>query len=183
MDINDLRSEWHNAGTGDVDVEKLKLMTKVNQHPVLKKLRTELFVNALVLIAFLSIYYDGFDGDKKPLLINAFLIASVIIYIGNNVFGYILIRNPVKAENIYVSIERHVGVLKRLSITTILSSILYATTFTLFFTVSLPSSPKKYIAIAVMILIFGAERYFNYMRWQEKIDHFRQLLNEFKNVD
>lgn len=183
MDINDLKSEWQNAGNSSVDVEKLKLMTKVNQHPALKKLRTELLFDALVLTAFLILYYDGFDGDKKPILVNVFLIASILIYIGNNVFGYILIKNPVKAENILTSVERHFVVLKRLSITTVIASVLYAITFTLFFTISLPATPKKYIAIAVMIIIFGAVRYAYYKRWQEKIDHFRQLLSEFNYVD
>lgn len=183
MDINDLKSEWQSAGNSSVDVEKLKLMTKVNQHPALKKLRTELFFDTLILTAFLVFFYDGFDGNKKPILVNAFLIASILIYIGNNVFGYILIKNPVKAENILASLEQHVVVLKRLSVTTIIASVLYATTFTLFFTISLPSSPKKYIAIAVMIIIFGAVRYANYKRWQNKIDHFHQLLNEFNHVD
>ncbi|WP_221392371.1 hypothetical protein [Dyadobacter sp. NIV53] len=183
MDINDLKSEWQNAGNNFVDEEKLKLMTKINQHPGLKKLRTELFFDAIILTAFLIFYYDGFDGDKKPILINAFLIASILIYIGNNVFGYKLIKNPVRAENILASVERYILVLKRLSITTIIASVLYATTFTLFFTISLPSTPKKYIAIAVMVLIFGSVRYAYYKRWQQKIDHFRQLLNEFNNVD
>ena len=182
MDINDLKSDWKNIGEGSVDEQTLKLMTKVDQHPALKKLRLELLVNTAILVAFLAVYYDAFDGHNKPLSVNILLIMSAILYTINNVVGYLMIKHPIRANNILTSIQNQVSLLRRLSITTLISSILYSITFIAFFTVSIELNTKKYILLAVMIIIFAASRYFTYKSWLERVDHFSQLLSDFKDL-
>ena len=182
MDINDLKSDWQNAGSDYIDEQNLKLMTKVNQHPALKRLRLELLFYTIILTAFLAVYYDAFDGNNKPFWVNFLLVSSLLLYLINNLVGYFLIKNPVRANNIFSSVQKQVFILKRLSLTTLVASVLYSITFIAFFTVTVELNQKKYILLAVMILIFVTTRYFAFKNWLERVDHFSQLLSDFKDI-
>lgn len=180
MEIDDLKSDWKNAGKNVIEEDGLKRMTSINHHPTLKKIRRELLINTLILVGFLAVYYDAFDGQNKPIWLNMLLVTSACLYTINNFIGYLMIKNPVKAGNILVSIRKQVLLLRRLSITTLLSSVLYSITFIAFFSITIEFSPAKYIILAVMVIIFVVTRYFSYKRWIDQINHFGQVLTDFK---
>ena len=67
MELDDLKSGWQNAG-GDLKSETdLQRMTRIANHPSIKKIRTKLIIESIVLLLILFIYYDWFDGNKKQL--------------------------------------------------------------------------------------------------------------------
>jgi len=179
MDINDLRAEWQNAGGGLVNEEKLRLMTKISQHPTLKKLRIKLILETVFLTILLFVYYDGFDGDKKPLYANVLLVLSILLYITNNVVGFLYIKNPVRANNISLSVQNHIIVLKRMSVFSLLSSVIYAVTLLFYFSVSIKFTSLKYVLVIILILSFAAVFYFSYKKWKNKIDHFSHVLSMY----
>ena len=179
MDIDDLKADWQNAGGEIVNDEKLKLMTRISQHPTLKKLRIKLILETVFLTVLLFVYYDGFDGDKKPLYANALLVSSVLLYIANNVLGFLFIKNPIRAENISLSIQKHVITLKRLSIFSLLSSVVYAVTLIFYFSVSIKFTSFKYVLLSLLIFSFTAIFYFSYIKWKDKIDHFSRVLSMY----
>jgi len=179
MDINDLRAEWQNAGSGSVSEETLRLMTKISQHPTLKKLRIKLILETVFLTILLFVYYDGFDGDKKPLYANALLVLSILLYITNNVLGYLFIKNPVRANNISLSVQKHLLVLKRMSIFSLLSSIFYAVTLLFYFSNSIKFTSSKYLLVVILVLIFAAVFYYSYKKWKNKIDKFSREMSMY----
>jgi hypothetical protein len=179
MDINDLKSDWQNAGKTSLNEEHLKMMTQVNQHPILKKLRLRLILEAILLSGFLLVYYDGFDGDRKPMYINILLVASVIFYIANNLLGYYFVKNPVLAHTMRLSVQNQVRVLKRLSVFSLSSSAIYATTLCIFLASSIDFTTKKYLCLAVVILAYGLLFYTSFRTWKSKIRYFEKLSTEF----
>ena len=58
MELNDLKSGWQNAGGVFKSQEDLQRMTKVTNHPSLKKIRAKLIAETIGLTLFLFIYYD-----------------------------------------------------------------------------------------------------------------------------
>jgi uncharacterized membrane protein len=181
MDINDLKADWKNAGGSSINEANLKIMTKINEHPTLRNIRIKLIIEAIALIILLLIYYDGFDGAKKPWFLNLSLVFSILIYITNNVLGYFFTKNPIRADNISLSIHNQILVLRRLSVFSILSSVFYASTLIMFFSVSIKFTTIKYFLLACVILIFAIMFYFSYKKWQTKIDHFSHLLSGYLN--
>ena len=177
MDINDLKLDWQNAGAGSVSEEQLRLMTKISQHPTLKKLRIKLILEAVFLTILLFVYYDGFDGDKKPVYANVLLVLSLLLYITNNILGFLFIKNPVRGQNISLSVQRLAIALKRMSLFSLLSSIVYTATLLFFFSVSIEFTSQKYVLLGLMIISFATISYFSYKKWKKKIDHFSRVLS------
>jgi len=179
MDINDLKADWQNAGSELVNEEKLKLMTKISQHPTLKKLRIKLILETVFLTVLLFVYYDAFDGDQKPMYANLLLVSSVLLYLANNVLGFLFIKNPIRAENISLSVQKQVLTLKRLSVFSLLSSSIYAVTLIFYFSVSVKFTSFKYVLLSLLIFSFTAIFYFSYKKWKNKIDHFSRVLSMY----
>ncbi|TDE17556.1 hypothetical protein [Dyadobacter psychrotolerans] len=179
MDIKDLKAEWQKAGSGSVNEETLKLMTKISQHPTLRKLRIKLISEAIFLIILLFVYYDGFDGDKKPIYVNVLLVLSILLYITNNFLGFLFIKNPVRGNNIIVSLQKLCLVLKRMTVFSLLSSTIYAATLIFYFSVSVEFTFLKYILLGTMMLIFVIISFFSYKKWKQKIDYFSHVLSAY----
>jgi len=179
MDINDLKADWQNAGGSSINEENLKIMTKINKHPTLKNIRIKLIIEAVALTTLLFLYYGAFDGAKKPWFVNLSLVFSILLYITNNVLGYFLTKNPIRADNISQSVQNQILVLRRLSVFSILSSVFYTSTLLMFFAVSIKFTSIKYILLASLIFIFAATFYFSYKKWKTKIDHFAHLLSGY----
>lgn len=179
MEIDDLKSSWQESGGKPISPEQVKQMTKINQHPVLKKIRFKLLFEALLLCALLLVYYDGFDGDKKPFVVNLLLVICIVIYISNNVLGYLSLRNPVKADNLVLSIQTHISILKKLSVFSLLSSMLYAGSLLLFFASSIAFTQQKYTLIAALVIFTVGMFFFSIRSWKNKIQRFQKLLDEF----
>ena len=73
MELTDLKSGWQNAGEAFKNEADLLNMTRITNHPSLKKIRMKLIAETIFLLFFLVIYYDWFDGDKKTVLCKCFI--------------------------------------------------------------------------------------------------------------
>lgn len=49
MELNELKSGWQNAGGNYRTEADLERMTKLNQHPTLKRIRIKLIIETVVL--------------------------------------------------------------------------------------------------------------------------------------
>ena len=176
MDFNDLKAEWQNAGSGSIDEKSLRIMMKVIQHPTLKKLRLKMFIEAVLMTLVLFVYYDGFDGDKKPFYVNFLLVVAIVCHIMNNMIGYMFIKNPITADSILSSMRNLVITLKRMSIMSMIFSIIYACALLFFFTSSIVFTPKKYVLLAIMIVTSISVFYFSFKDWKAKIGHFEKII-------
>ena len=182
MDIDDLKSNWKNLGNESFSEKQLQMMTKVNNHPTLKKLRLKLIIEAGFLTTLLFVYYDGFDGHTKPFWSNSLLIICVLFYITNNVFGYFQIKNPIQGNNILNSVQNQIKTIKRLTLFSAVCAILYAITLLVFFSVSIEFTPSKYMMLVGLIITFAVMFYFSFKSWKKRAGHFNKLLNEFEDI-
>ena len=134
MELNDLKSGWQNAGGAFKNKADLQRMTKVVNHPSLKRIRIKLIAETIGLVLFLFIYYDWFDGDKKPFYENIVLVVGILLYIFNDVIGYISITRPVMEANLKLSIQHYLMRIKRLSVFSLIVSFIYSVSIIIFFT-------------------------------------------------
>jgi len=87
MELEDLKSDWQNGLIAEKSEDDLQKMTRITNHPTLKRIRTKLIIETISFVLFLVVYYDWFDGDKKPFYANAFLVVSLLFFIANDVVG------------------------------------------------------------------------------------------------
>lgn len=179
MNIDDLKSDWHRAGSESLSEKELAVMTRVRNHPSLRKLRIKFMTEIVALAALLLLYYDGFDGAQKPLLVNILLVLSIALYLVNNVLGYSQIQNPSVSGNIREALDKQTRSLKRLAVLSLISSVVYATALMVFFTYQMVFTQRKYIILSALILSSLLLFYYSWISWQRKIAHFRRLEADF----
>jgi len=179
MNIDDFKTNWQNAGNGSYSEKEIEMMTKINSHPTLKKIRIKLLAEAIMLTALLFGYYDGFDGINKPLYLNVLLVLSICVYILNNVAGYIFIKTPATEFNIKLSLYKQVTTLKRVRLFSLFSSALYAVSLLAFFMNGIHFTNQKYLIMSLAILVYLVLFILSYLTWKRKIDHFSRLEEEF----
>jgi hypothetical protein len=179
MNIDDLKSDWQRAGEQPHSEKELAMMTRVRNHPVLSKLRIKFVTEIVALTALLFLYYDALDGAEKPLYINAFLVLGISLFILNNALGYFQIQNPVITGNIRESLAHQRGILKKLAVLSLVSSVVYATALLLFLTYQTAFTQRKYIIMSGLIVAFVLMFYYSWISWKRKISHFSQLEADF----
>ncbi|WP_342087537.1 hypothetical protein [Dyadobacter sp. OTU695] len=179
MNIDDLKSDWHRAGKESHSEQELAMMTRVRNHPSLRRLRIKFMIEIAALTALLFLFYDGLDGAEKPLIVNMMLISSIILYILNNAVGYYHLQNPSVSGNIREALVKEAQTLKKLAVLSLLSSIAYSATLLLFLTYQIVFNQRKYIILSALIIAFLLLFYYSWISWKRKIAHFRRLEADF----
>ncbi len=179
MNIDDLKSEWQHAARELHTEKELAMMTRVRNHPALRKIRIKFVIEIAALTGLLFLYYDALDGAEKPIYINILLISSILLYILNNVLGYIQIQNPPVSGNIRESLEMQARSLKRLARLSMVSSVVYAAASLLFLTYQTVFTQRKYIILSALIIVFAQLFYYSRISWKRKIAHFDELKADF----
>ena len=132
--MDPLKEAWKGAGNNTKSTADLKEMLKGNKHPVLRKIKRQMIIEIVMFSIFGLIYYDAFDGDKKPLYANVLLVASLLLVIFHNLIGYFNTKNSVKGNNLRVSLERYEHQLKTFAVLSITSRIICNAGLAIFFT-------------------------------------------------
>ena len=179
MNIDELKSEWRQAGREPLSEKELAMMTRVRNHPSLRRLRIKFITEIAALAGLLFLFYDGFDGAQKPLIVNILLIVSIVIYITNNALGYFHLQNPSVSGNITQALAKQSRSLKKLAVLSMASSVVYAATLLFFLTYQVAFNQRKYIILSALIVVFFLLFYYSWISWQRKIAHFRQLEADF----
>ncbi|MEO5999594.1 MAG: hypothetical protein ABIN89_22555 [Chitinophagaceae bacterium] len=181
MDLNDLKSGWQQAGGTLKSETDLQNMTKVKNHPSLKKIRRKLVIETLLMVSFLIIYYDWFDGDRKPLGINLLLVSSVLLIILNDIIGYIAISTPAKGANLKTYIHHFLMRIKLLSVVSVSLSFLYGISLLVFFSATITFTMKKYFIEAALVITLLLSIYFSYRIWSKWIKTLTSLSLEMED--
>ncbi len=181
MEFDDLKSNWKKAGAGIKDQDELLMMTKIKNHPHIKRIKIKFLIEAILLITFLVLYYDGFDGATKPLWANILLIASTFTYIIVRFMGWLALRNPVKGDNLKKSLLRFSHQLKQIAFSVLVSSLLFGSAIIAFFTSSIDFTKEKYFLLAGMIITLLCLVYLSLRNWLQRIEKIKVTLKEFKD--
>ena len=182
MKFNELKSNWQKSGDKTKSQSELQMMTKVKNQPKLKRIRIKLIIETVLLIAFLVVYKDAFDGDNKPLWVNIILGASVVLFILNDIIGYFTLQNPINGSNIKQSIDNLTHKLRRLSILSISSSLFFGVSVILFLTSTIHFTKGKYLMLAGMFITLIILTYLSYRNWSYRINHFQKVTEEFNET-
>ncbi len=183
MELNELKSGWQKAGSNYKTEADLKRMTKLNQHPTLKRIRTKLIIETILLSFFLVVYYDWFDGDQKPLYANLLLFTGALLYILNDVIGYISLAKPVMKENLRSSVQHLLSKLKRLSMLSLLVSFLYSVCLLAFFLSVITFTKEKSFILLGMILVLTQVTHISYKLWRNWIVKLELQVTDFSKED
>ena len=172
MELDDFKTTWQNAGTASHSITDLQGMTKLKHHPTLKKIRVKLMIETIGLVFFLLVYYDWFDGDKKPWIANALLVTAGILYILNDVISYIALLKPVRGINLKESLQQYLARIKMLSIISVMVSFTYGICLILFFSsVIIFTNEKKFLITGLtgFLLIMTFLSYKIWGRWMKQL--------------
>ena len=154
MEQDALKSAWQGiVGIPKTNTE-VKLMMQESAHPVLKRIRKQLIIETIAFTVFLFVYYDFFDGDRKPLYANVLLVAAVLFNIVHNIMGYVLTKSGVKGNNIKQLLEAHLSKMKVYAAVSVACRVLVAGCLLLFFALVITFNSNKYWILAVTILVF-----------------------------
>lgn len=182
MELDNLKSNWKKVGVGKKSQNELSVMTNVKNHPNIKKIRIKFIIETILIIAFLAVYYDGFDGATKPLWANLLLIVTTISYIIVRFIGWLVLKNPIKGENLKTSLINFQNKLKRMAISVLVTSFLFGSSIILFFASSIDFTKGKYLMLAGMVLSLMLLVYLSSQNWFKRIEDINKALLDFNNI-
>jgi len=153
MELNDLKSVWKNAGGQLKSEEDLEKMTKIMNHPVIKRVKTKLAIQIALLVVFGFVYYDWFDGVRKPFYANAALITGLVLYVLNDIVGYISLTRPVGNTHLRQSVGDYLKRVKRLSLFSLIATLLYGSLIIVFFASAIHFTKEKALTLMFCLII------------------------------
>ena len=180
MNLNELKSNWQNSGTAKKSISEIEMMTKISNHPKIRRISIKLLIEVILLAAFLIFYNDIFDGSNKPLWVNVLLVASAVFFILNDVLGLIYLVNPVKENNLRHSLHHLYSILKRMALFSIFSSLFFGISVILFFTSTIDFTTSKYVMLAGMLVTMLVMVFLSYQNWMYRINQVKATQMEFE---
>ena len=181
MELDELKQKWQQSRESKRDRKELAMMTQVQQHPKLKRIRFKLIFEAVILLVFVFTYNDILDGSTKPLWANITLIAGVSLFVISDIISYLMIYNPIKADNLKLSIESFGKNLKRLSIFSVSSTLLFGSSVILFMISTIDLTQIKQLMILGMIVTLIVLAYLSYKNWSLRIKSIQTTLEGFNS--
>ncbi|MBK6265650.1 hypothetical protein JKA74_11430 [Marivirga sp. S37H4] len=181
MNINDLKSNWKNIQpeSKKTTTDLLK-MTKVRNHPTLKRIRIKLIIESILLIAFLAVYNNIFDGAQKPTWVNIMLIIAAGLFVLVDLSAYLNLKNIPQGKNLKETLQQFSGRLKLISTLSLISSLLFGTALILFFTSSINFTENKYFILIGIILTLLLMIFASYKIWANRINHITKTIADLE---
>ena len=181
MEIDNIKSNWKNTGKEKRNQSELLKMTKIKNHPNIKKIRIKFIIEAVLLIIFLAVFYEGFDGASKPIWANTLLIVTTSAYIIARFLGLLVLRNPIKEGNLKKSLISFQNKLKQIAVLILLTLFLFGSAIISFFTSSIDFTQEKYFVLAGMIITLLFLVYLSSRNWIKRIKAINETIIEFDN--
>jgi len=179
MELQNLKESWQKAGEAFRSEADLQKMTRITHHPSIKKIRTKLIIETIGLVLLLFVYYDWFDGNKKPFSANVLLVSSLLLYILTDVIGYISIISPVRGINLKLSLQNYLVLIKRLSVLSLMVSFVYAISIIIFFTSIINFTKEKKLILLFFTVILFQIIFWSHRIWSKWIKKLKQQIRNF----
>lgn len=179
MQYDLLKSAWAHGATPQKSSAELKPLLKENTHPVLKEIRRQLVFEAVAFTVFLAVYYDFFDGDRKPLYANVLLAGALLLAIGHTIFGYLLTRRRMEGHTIRQSLEHRLARLKTYALVSVATRLLAAGCLWGFFASVITFDASRYWLLALLGLTAVVQVTLLYRIWRQRIRRLQDTLAGF----
>lgn len=179
MELNDLKTQWNSLEAPVKTVAELKTMLKENQHPVLKGIRKQILIEVCGWTAFLLCYYTMFDGDHKPLFINALLIIAILFAILHSLTGYSFARYIPEGGDIKTGLQHYLGRIKSYAAVSLAARLLFMVGFLSFFAYNIQFNNFKYVMMGVFALIVVVQLIWLGRMWAGRLRALRESISKF----
>jgi len=179
MEEDALKSAWQGMDANRKTNKELSSMMQESAHPVLKSIRKQLILETVAFTAFLFVYYNAFDGDRKPFYANMLLVMAMLFTILHNIMGYILTKRPVKGNTIKQSLNNQLLKIKTFAGVSVAGRVMTATCLLLFFTSVITFNAGKYWMLVAIILIFVIQIIVLSGIWMKRVRQMKSTINTF----
>lgn len=188
MELNEFKEAWQRADPGnksgvnggsksDAEIDALK---SVRQHPILRRIRNQLMIEMGAWIVFAALYYTALDGEKKPVWVNALLLAAFACSIVHHAIGYSLFDSTGKDASVADSLSGYLQRIRRYSVISLLSRIGFMSGLLIFLTYGIHFTPSKYGLLAVILSVFAGQLIVVHQVWRQRIQKIETDLVEIR---
>jgi hypothetical protein len=182
MEMDNLKSAWHEISPPQKGKEELHLLLKKNSYPVLASIKKQLIIELFGFTAFLFCYYSIFDGETKPLVINLTIIVAILLQLFHSYKGMIMQSSFKSGNNLTDDLENFIAQLKSYRLRVVLSRIVFTIGFITFFTYNFSFSERKWWILAFIAITFSIQLGLLYRLWSKRINKLVSTLEEFKTA-
>ncbi len=179
MENDALKSAWQDLPTPQKSNPELKSILHESAHPVLKGIRRQLLIELVGFTAFLLVYYDFFDGDRKPLYANMLLVSAMLLVMAHNIAGYLLTRRGIKGNTIRQSLEDRLGDMKTYAIVSVALRVLAAACLWFFFMSVVTFDAHRYWLLAVVVVLVLVQITALSRIWLGRLKRMREVIADF----
>lgn len=179
MELEELKSDWQNAGIVYRSEDDLQKMTKIKNHPTLKRIRTKLMIETIFYLLFLFVYYDWFDGDKKPVYANVLLVISLLLFIANDVIGYVSIVRRISGADLKNSLGKYLSKIRQLSTLSLICTFLYSISLLVYFSSVIHFTKEKSFILWGILLVMTQLMFWSHRIWRKWIKNLELQVSEF----
>lgn len=180
MERDPLQSAWQQMPAEPENNRNIKAMMRAGNHPVLKGIRRQLIIETVVFILFLVVYYDLFDGDRKPFLANVLLVAAMVLSIVHNIIGYRLAGSRLQGDTLMATVQQQLTHMKTYAVLSVLSRGLAGGCLLFFFSMAISFTTAKYWILAGILLFFVLQLLFLSRIWAGRISRLQQTVSQLR---
>jgi len=177
MEQDILKAAWQEQGGSGKSNSALQQMLHEGKHPLLKRIRRQMVLEALAFTAFLCVYYNAFDGDRKPLGANILLVAAMLLAIGHNIINYWLTKQHGGGNNLQQSLYGQLSRMKLHAVLSVGSRVLVAACLLLFFASVITFTVTKYWLLAAVVVIFLVQMVILARIWTTRVRQLQDTIN------
>ena len=169
MEKDALKSAWQQMPAEPESSRAIRTMIREGNHPVLKRIRRQLIIETAAFMLLLVVYYDIFDGDRKPFVANVLLVTALALSIVHNIIGYRLAGARLQGDTLLMSLQKQLAKMKTYAMLSVLSRGMAGGCLLLFFSMAITFTAGKYWILTGIILLFVIQMILLSRIWAKRI--------------
>lgn len=154
------------------------LREMIQRHPARRGMRRQMIFEILSLTVFLLVYYDFFDGARRPASANAWLVAAVALVIVHNAAGYFFSRRVLAGDHLQEMVKGYLSGMRRFAVVSVAARVGMVVCMLLFFCSGLVMTDGKIAMLMVIGVIAAAQMVWLGTIWRNRIRDIGSTLKE-----
>jgi hypothetical protein len=180
MELENLKSEYQNAGKAALSKTDIQKIISENNNPVLKGIKIQLLIETILWAIFLAVYYNIFDGHLKSSLWNFLVVVSVIFILVHNVLGFQIIGNPINGETILESLKNYLIKIKNYAVISIATRVFAIVMLLGYFISTISLTNEKLVSLSFISLVIPVQIYLLHRVWAKRKRRINKMFESLK---
>ncbi|NMM48501.1 hypothetical protein [Marinigracilibium pacificum] len=156
-------------------------MIKLKSHPELMRIRIKMIVEIVSMLLLLAIYFDAFDGAERPFWLNILFVISIIFYVLSDVNALVQLSNPIRGNNLLLSLSSFKKVLYLNRNLNLISSFIFSIMLWLYFMFVVDFDNLKVIMASGMVITFIVLMYLSFKLWNNRIKKIEESITDLND--